>query len=202
VLAAVVDSFAPSAELHQRGSIEIEIRLRLETGEAALTALERFDVALGGAVVQDDQAYAPANWDYGQSRLGVTFARLRTMGGKHLFTVKRPLTDVRTCIEYESSVSDRSAMHNAILLMGFRPTIRISKTRRSGNLGGLKVSLDDVHGLGMFLEVEAMAGPGDDVRAIRRDLDVLITKLDRHAKPCYDTYDALIHEAPPQLKLV
>jgi adenylate cyclase, class 2 len=41
-------------------------------------------------VNQDDQAYAPDGWHYGMSKCRVSFARLRTEGGRHLFTLKRP----------------------------------------------------------------------------------------------------------------
>jgi adenylate cyclase class 2 len=200
---------APCAEFTTRREIgdaaplvEIEVRLRLESGPSVLAALEELDLIFDDAVIQDDQAYAPVGWEYTETRIGVTFARLRTVNGRHWFTVKRPITDVRTCIEHESLVLDRQSMHNAILLMGFRPTVRIVKTRRSGRIGELKICLDDVHGLGLFLEMEALARPGDDVTEARQRLEALIEMLPVRAERCFDTYDALIHESPPQLRLV
>ena len=43
--------------------------------------------AFGAAVVQDDQAYAPVGWSYGDSKIGVSFVRLRTVDGRHTFTL-------------------------------------------------------------------------------------------------------------------
>ncbi len=57
--------------------------------------------------MQDDQPYAPADREYGQSRIGIPFARLRTVAGQHVFTVKRPTENVLSCEEFESSVADR-----------------------------------------------------------------------------------------------
>jgi adenylate cyclase, class 2 len=202
VQAACVELTADSEISEGAALIEIEVRLRLDHGPAALAALDASGLVLDEGVMQDDQAYAPLGWGYGECRLGVTFARLRTACGQHWFTVKRPITDVRTCIEYQCCVSDREAMHHAILLMGFRPTVRIVKTRRSGKIGELKVCLDDVHGLGLFLEMEALARPGDDLTKVRGNLDALIEALDVPAERCFDTYDALIHDSPPQLRLV
>lgn len=200
--AACVDLTADSEISEDTALIEIEARLRLDHGPSALAALDALGLVLDEGVMQDDQAYAPVGWGYGECRLGITFARLRTAGGQHWFTVKRPITDVRTCIEHQCRVSDREAMHNAILLMGFRPTVRIVKTRRSGRIGELKVCLDDVHGLGLFLEMEALARPGDDLTEVRQSLDALIETLEVPAERCFDTYDALIHDSPPQLRLV
>jgi adenylate cyclase class 2 len=202
VQAACAELTAGSEITDSASLVEIEVRLRLEHGPAALAALEAVDLVLDDGVMQDDQAYAPVGWDYGDCRIGISFARLRTVAGQHWFTVKRPVTDVRTCIEHQCRVSDREAMHNAILLMGFRPTVRIVKTRRSGRIGELKVCLDDVYGLGLFLELEALAQPGDDLIEVRRSLDAMIELLDVQAERCLDTYDALIQQSPPQLRLV
>lgn len=188
--------------LDDESQIEVEVRLRLEDDTAAIAALEEFDLVLGDAVTQDDQAYAPVGWDYSRSRIGVTFVRLRTVNCQHWFTVKRPITDVRTCIEYESQIANREAMHDAVLLMGFKPTVRILKRRRRGTFGHLSVCLDDVDGLGLFLEMEAVARPGDDIRGLRAALDALLERLEIDGERCFDTYDALIYKSPRQLSLV
>jgi len=81
---------------------------------------------------QDDQAYAPESWAYGDDRRGVPFARLRTVGGGHVFTLKRPAENVLSCEEHETAVADREQMHHAVVAMGIRPTARIVKMRRAG----------------------------------------------------------------------
>jgi adenylate cyclase class 2 len=173
--------------------IEIEVRFRLPDPKPALEQLRGAGVRFGKLEFQDDQAYAPAGWDYGNSRIGVTFARLRTSRGKHLFTVKRPVTDVCTCIEHECLVSDREAMHEAILLMGFAATIRIAKSRAMGQLGELTFCLDQVEGLGRFLEVERLAAANDDVDAVRVEIETFLHEIGVRAERCHDTYDALLY---------
>jgi adenylate cyclase, class 2 len=173
--------------------IEVEVRFRLMNEEEALRQLRSVGIRFGKASEQDDQAYGPGDWDYSQSRIGVTFARLRSSGGKHLFTVKRPVTDVRTCIEHECFVSDRKAMHEAIVLMGFRPTVRIVKTRAMASRGDYTFCLDSVHGLGRFLEVECLAGVDDDAELARAEIDAFVREIGLRVERCFDTYDALIH---------
>jgi len=60
----------------------------------------------------------------------VPFARLRTVDGRHLFTVERPAENVLSCEEHETVIADRAQMHRAIVAMGFSPTVRIRKVRR------------------------------------------------------------------------
>jgi adenylate cyclase class 2 len=105
-------------------------------------------VVLGDCFVQDDQAYAPVSWDYGQPRIGIPFARLRTVADRHVFTVKRPAENVLSCEEHESLVADREEMHRALLAMGFRATQRIRKSRRCGTAleGAVSVCVDEVDG--------------------------------------------------------
>jgi adenylate cyclase class IV len=42
-------------------------------------------------------------------------------------TVKTPLDNEMACAEQETAVADRAQMHQAVLAMGFVPTVRIVK---------------------------------------------------------------------------
>jgi adenylate cyclase, class 2 len=183
-------SSAPQA----RGrTVEVEVRFRVDEG--ALDALIACGISFGSALRQDDQAYAPRGWRYGDNRIGIAFARLRTQLDEHLFTVKRPITDVRTCVETECVVSDRAAMHEALELMGFAPTVRIVKTRRSAQHGQLTFCFDELDGVGSFVEVEMLACENDDLDAVRAHMEGLLGELGIVARPCFDSYDTLVYEA-------
>jgi adenylate cyclase class 2 len=69
---------------------EVEVKYSVSDAEALLLALKRVGIALGRSVFQDDQAYAPVGWDYGDPKQGVSFVRLRTVDEQHTFTLKRP----------------------------------------------------------------------------------------------------------------
>jgi CYTH domain len=77
---------------------------------------------------------------------GVPFVRLRTVGDQHTFTLKRPAENALSCDEYETVVADRQQMGHAILAMGFYPTVRIAKVRRTATLDGLVLCVDEVAG--------------------------------------------------------
>jgi hypothetical protein len=52
---------------------EIEVKYRVDDLEALQAALKAHGVELSDPVYQDDQAYAPASWQFGDSKLGISF---------------------------------------------------------------------------------------------------------------------------------
>ena len=174
---------------------EIEVKYRLDD----LAGLERVlavrGVVLSGPVRQDDQAYAERGWEYGQSKVGVTFARLRTQDGRHVFTVKRPLDNEMACVEHETAVADREQMHEAVLAMGFWPTVRIVKTRRTAALGDVVRCVDDVEHAGLFFEVEKVIDADASALAVQAALDGLARSFGVASRRVSDTYDSLVRQA-------
>jgi adenylate cyclase class 2 len=177
------------------GVQEVEVKYRVLDVEALTQALAARGVSLSPAVHQDDQAYAPVGWEYGQSKVNVPFARLRTQDGKHLFTVKKPLDNEMACLEHESEVADRGQMHAALTVMGFYPTVRIVKARRTGMVNDLSLCLDNVEEAGVFLEVEQLVAGGESGEAAQQRLDEFVRSLGVPLQRITETYDSLIRVA-------
>ncbi|MGS2617968.1 class IV adenylate cyclase [Micromonospora sp. LZ34] len=176
---------------------EVEVKYRVDDESSLVEALRHRGVRLSASVRQDDQAYAPSMWRYGMSKVGVPFARLRTQDGCHLFTVKRPIDNEMVCLEHETVVADREQMHAALLAMGFVPTVRIAKTRRSGRWGDVSVCLDSVDGLGAFVEFEALVGADESGQRVQEHLDRLVRSLGVGVRRTTDTYDSLLRAVAP-----
>jgi adenylate cyclase, class 2 len=174
---------------------EIEVKYRVLSRDCLLAALIVHGVELGSPVEQDDQAYAPVGWRYGDAKLGVSFVRLRSQSGRHLFTLKRPVENELSCVEHETEVADRQAMHDAILAMGFRPTVRIRKIRRTGRHGDLSLCLDDVSGIGCFFEVETLAKSDSAGLSSQAAMDAFVGRLGVELERTTATYDSLIRDA-------
>ena len=171
---------------------EVEVKYRFRDLGALDAALEMRGIELGAPFRQDDQAYAPDGWTYGDNRREVPFARLRTVHGRHVFTLKRPAENVLSCEEYETAVADREQMHRAVVAMGFRPTVRIVKMRRTGSLGDLALCVDELDGLGVFLEVERMVRDGVPGEAVQAELSRFVESLGIDAVQTTQTYDVLV----------
>ncbi|MBB6174929.1 adenylate cyclase class 2 [Nocardiopsis mwathae] len=174
---------------------EIEAKYRVGDIEALLAALKQRGLEFSDPVRQDDQAYAQPGWDYGMPKTGSVFARLRTQDGRHTFTVKRPLSNEMECVEHETPVADRDQMHAAVMEMGFRPTVRITKTRRTATTAGMTLCLDEVEHAGYFLEVEMTVDDDRDGADAQAHLDTFVQELGIHTERTTDTYDSLIRAA-------
>lgn len=158
-------------------------------------ALTQRGAVLSRPVRQDDQAYAPRGWAYGQPKTGIAFARLGSEDGRCLFTVKTPLDNEMACAEHETAVADRAQMHQAVLAMGFVPTVRIVKTRKTATLGDVALCIDDVEHAGLFFEVEKVVVATDHPTAIQGQLDAFPRSLGVALERMTDTYDSLVRGA-------
>ena len=177
---------------------EIEVKYRVRDEPALWAALEARGVALSEPVVQSDQAFAPVGWRYGMPKRGVPFARLRTQGGRHLFTVKQPVSNELACVEHETVIADRGQMHEALLVMGFAPTVRIVKSRRVGPWGEATLCVDVVDGLGTFVELEALVTDEVPGGATQERLHGQVCSLGVPVERVTETYDSLLRAAGGQ----
>jgi len=174
---------------------EIEVKYRVDDLEGLLAALKSRGIEISDPFRQDDQAYAPSGWKFGDSKSGVPFLRLRTVAGRHYFTLKQPVQNDQACAEYETEVADRDAMHHAALHMGYHPTVRIVKTRRTASVGGCSLCVDELDGIGCFIEAERIAPDSADAEEIQAELAALIESLGVTATRTTETYDSLVHAA-------
>lgn len=174
---------------------EIEVKYRVDDLEDLLAAFKSRGIDVSDPFEQDDQAYAPVGWQFGDSKLGVSFLRLRTVAGRHYFTLKQPAQNEQACLEYETEVADREALHHAALHMGYRPTVRIIKTRRTASIGDCSLCIDDLEGVGAFIEAERMAPDDADAQAVQAELAAIIESLGTAATRTTETYDSLVHAA-------
>ncbi len=83
--------------------------------------------------------------------------RIRIKGDGARLTYKGPKLDCDTKSRLERTVKidNPSEMEKILVNLGFLPTVIVRKLRTKYSLGDVILALDDVEGLGLFLEVEA-----------------------------------------------
>jgi len=103
--------------------------------------------------------------------------------GTTRLTYKGPLVEAesKTREEFETAVADGAAAAGILDGLGFEPAAEVRKRRRRYRLDGYVVTLDDVDGVGEFMEVETEAtaegierareGAADLVRSLGLDPD-------------------------------
>src|SRR6266496_402775 len=174
---------------------EIEVKYHVDDLEALLVALKARGIELSDRVYQDDKAYAPDGWQFGDNKLGVSFVRLRTVDGRYYFALKQPVENAQACLEHETEVADRAAMHGAILHMGYHPTVRVAKVRRTATLEYCSLCVDDLEGVGAFIELERMVPDDMPAEAIQAELAAFVASLGIAAVRTDETYDSLVRAA-------
>ena len=64
--------------------------------------------------------------------------------------------------------------------------------RRTGSLGDMALCVDELDGLGVFLEVERMVPDGVPGEAVQAELSRFVTSLGIDAEQISQTYDVLV----------
>lgn len=108
--------------------------------------------------------------------------RLGRRGGRVELTYKGPRLDARTKARREVvlPVADLEAALDLLGCLGFAPAAEVRKTRRIHHAGGFEVALDDVPGLGTFVELERTLPDGADRAGAERDAVALLASWGIH----------------------
>ena len=139
---------------------EVEIKATLAPALAA--ALPERLAGLGfvpeGAVQERDLYFNAPHRDFRRSDEAL---RLRTVSGSRqgtVITYKGPKADSRsnTRQEYETALGEYETARAILLALGFSPVLTVSKGRRAFRRGPVTACLDQVEGLGSFLELERL----------------------------------------------
>ena len=113
-------------------------------------------------ITQKDVVFARNVASLKDFRTNDVFLRIREKNGpKYLFTIKKRMSNDLDAIEYETAISSKEEMEQAILLMGYKEAIRVNKVRVITNYQGNEICIDDVEGLGAFIEMEKLTEKGD-----------------------------------------
>lgn len=132
---------------------EIEIKVRLQDKSATLAALAGLGVDLSEPKKQHDVVYAwPGVKD---NAPGSVWLRIRTENDKiHTFTLKKQHIGSLDSIEHETNVEDPKELGSIITEMGYELYSDLTKIRQKGKHGDIEVCVDEVPGLGSFIEAE------------------------------------------------
>jgi adenylate cyclase class 2 len=144
--------------------IEVEQKHRVDDTAALIAKLNGRGVTLGPALTQVDQYFAHPARDFAATDEAL---RIRTAGGTSYVTYKGPKLDAQTKTRRELELplhagdSDGTEFAKLLDALGFRPVATVRKSRRVFQISyrGREVegTLDDVDGVGTFVELELLA---------------------------------------------
>lgn len=135
---------------------EVEFKLRADH-DPVRRRLHALGAAPGDTVRQVDTYYDAPDRDFAETDEAL---RLREEMTEHdestAITYKGPLVDdtSKSREEHQTRVRNRGAIEGILDGLGFEPAATVEKERERFDLDGYTVTLDDVDGLGEFVEVE------------------------------------------------
>ena len=153
---------------------EIEIKTPVADLESVRTRLEALNAIHIGMVKQSDSYFAHPCRDFGSTDEAL---RIRLQGGRETLYYKGPKVDAETKTREEIAVplQDAEPMRKLLQRLGFLQVIVLEKERDIYQLDGVEVALDNVRGLGTFVELEVK---GDDIEGGKAVLRKAMSSID------------------------
>jgi adenylate cyclase, class 2 len=164
--------------------LEVEQKHWLDDAAALTARLNGRGVTIGPALIQVDQYFAHPARDFAATDEAL---RIRTAGGKSYVTYKGPKLDktTKTRRELELPLHDSDAggteFTKLLNALGFQPVASVRKSRRAFHIfyrdREVEGALDDVEGVGTFVELELLAHE-HNVDSARETIASLASELD------------------------
>ena len=153
-------------------SYEVELKFPLPDRERILGLLKEAGATAAAELSQCDRYFAHPSRDFAQTNEAF---RIRQSGEENRLTYKGPLLDkaTKTRREIELSLAEGAQttedMTAILIALGFSEVRSVKKTRVPYHLEWegreMEVTVDDVEGLGCFLEIETLADDEDRIEA-------------------------------------
>lgn len=174
---------------------EVEVKAKVRDKSNLLTRIEAMGIKLGPEIIQTDTIFVPVAVMSLPCNVGVPVLRIRSQGNKNILTQKIRLTNGLDKQESETEISNPKAAKNIILSTGFKEMESFTKHRRKAKYQNWEICVDEVEGLGDFIEVEEMSEDGNS-KKIQSELfgflkNLGITEADRE----HYGYDVLIWQS-------
>jgi adenylate cyclase class 2 len=134
--------------------LEIELKIRVPDLTPIRARLQELGAASLGASHEHDLYYNAPHRDFGETDEAV---RVRYADGRAVFTYKGPKIrefSFKAREELNTAVESGEVFEKILDRLGFRRTIDVNKWRENFRFEGALVSLDEVDGLGTFVEIE------------------------------------------------
>jgi adenylate cyclase class 2 len=172
---------------------EIEVKARLRAKEDLFKKAATLGITFNEPVIQEDVTYETL---LSKGDPAWNIFRIRKQGENTILTMKyKASTRSRDNHERETLVENATEVVDMLERLGYSYGVRIKKTRQVAKYNELEICVDEIDGLGWFVEIEKLASDDASVDEIQDELWIILQKLgvspdDRVHKG----YDTLMHE--------
>lgn len=173
---------------------EVEVKAQLKDKEGVMNKLKELGCVFSEPVEQHDTIYVDQNYGpFAEFQPGKNLLRVRETKGKAFLTLKNPQSVQMDSIERETEISDPQEAKEMLLLMGYHEAAQVHKTRMKSHYQDWEICLDEVQGLGSFIEVEKITENVDAAPVLKELFDFLKSLGVDEGDRIHDGYDTLIY---------
>lgn len=171
---------------------EIEVKARVKNIDEVKVKLIGLGSVFSEPLVQKDIVYLHQSLAFKDIKRGTSVLRIRNANGKYTLTLKKQLENELDNIEREIVFDDFQQAADILQYMDYREVVRVTKTRVKCRYQDLTICLDDVEGLGRFIEVEKMSEIADSAEVQKSLFEFLQTLGVAKEDQVFKGYDTLI----------
>ena len=132
---------------------EVEVKARVQDIEALKDKLVLLWFFFSQQLFQHDRIYLSNDMAYMDIKQWTVSLRIRNSNGKYSMTLKRKWEDELDSIHREVGIDDSEQAAEILKYMWYYQVVEISKVRQKASYNGLTICLDEVDGLGSFIDV-------------------------------------------------
>jgi adenylate cyclase, class 2 len=156
---------------------EIEVKIKVDDLESVVTKLEALGCHLSAATEQRDVIFWPPTSDFLAPQAGNITMRIRYYPDRAVLTLKKQQTSEKDNLEYETDIKEPDEVRAMLAALGFQPIVEVKKVRRKGIFEDYEICLDDVEGLGKYVELESLAGDDQNPSEVVEKLYMVLATL-------------------------
>ena len=151
-------------------NIEVEIKVKVDDLKEIKKKVSKIGKLIK-SIKQIDDYYVPCHRDFFANKpQPIEWLRIRTNPDKTVFEYTKSINmradgDYDYAEEYETEILDKKEMEKILKFLDFKKIVTVEKKREYWMCGGIEVALDDVKGLGTFIEAEAKGDFKDEKEA-------------------------------------
>ncbi len=178
---------------------EVELKFSVDSHEVIRQQLKSLEVMSGSTSDHCDEYFNHSLLDFAAQDIAF---RIRSRADEHILTYKGPNLDqrakVREEIELEFDGSDKDKFRRMLFGIGFHSVAAVNKKRDSIKVSfegqQIEVCLDDVEGVGTFVELEQVVADKSEIEAAKENLESLAVRLGITSQPTTISYLEMLLE--------
>lgn len=175
---------------------EIEVKAKIENIENIKDKLLNLGCTFNDVLFQKDIIFLQNGIEFGDIKKGMPVLRIRNSNGVVLLTLKKTIIDENELIKLEKEVvvSDENEMISMLESMEYHEVLVVNKKRIECKYNEISICIDEVDGLGSFIEVEILSDD-DREKELQDYLFTFLKSLDVYEKDrVFKGYDTLIYD--------